>query len=149
MYRYSQGIRFFMLLRKKILGGRVVEFSKEPAERILILEVEKRSLSNQLERFRLVIRLIPHTLNFYLLDALDGIIASAFPIADRGERGKIRYLPVSPVGKYRVGNITQSQFVGLFARALATQDGLDPSTVVRVLKQENHSPDTPPWTSIC
>jgi hypothetical protein len=67
----SEPSDFLMLLRKKVQGGRVVEFSKETADRVLILEVEKLSLSNQPERFRLVIRLIPHRLNLFLLDASD------------------------------------------------------------------------------
>ena len=128
----SEPSEFLMLLRKKVQGGRVVGFSKETADRVLILEVEKLSLSNQPERFRLVIRLIPHMLNLFLLDVSDDVIGSAFPVADRGGDGKILYRPVPAVGKYRVDNITQSQFVGLFAEATSAQGGLDPATTAPI-----------------
>ena len=127
---------FLMLLRKKIQGGRVVDFRKEPAERILILEVEKRSLSNQQERFRLVIRLIPHLLSVFLLDSSDEVIASTLPVANSGEAGKAGYWPVPPTGKYQVDSITQSQFFGLFAWAHATRGALDPATAARVSNEE-------------
>ena len=141
----SEPSDFLMILRKKVQGGRVVEFSKEKADRVLILEVEKLSLSNQPERFRLVIRLIPHRLNLFLLDASDEVIASAFPITDSGGSGKSPYRHVPPVGKYQVDNITQSQFVGLFAGAHAIQFGLNLATTVRVSEgEESHGPNLRP-----
>ena len=141
----SEPSEFLMLLRKKVQGGRVVEFSKETADRVLILEVEKLSLSNQLERFRLVIRLIPHMLNLFLLDASDEVIGSAFPIADRGGIGKILYRPVPAAGKYLMEDITQSQFVGLLAEATTAQAGLDPATTASISKGEgSHGPSLQP-----
>jgi predicted ribosome quality control (RQC) complex YloA/Tae2 family protein len=125
-----------MLLRKKVQGGRVVEFSKETADRVLILEVEKLSLSNQAERFRLVIRLIPHMLNLFLLDASDEVIGSAFPIANRGGIGEILYRPRSSAGRYIAENITQSQFIDLFAEATPSQVGLNPATTASISKGE-------------
>jgi predicted ribosome quality control (RQC) complex YloA/Tae2 family protein len=127
---------FLMLLRKKIQGGRVVEFSKEPAERILILEVEKRSLSNQQERFRLVIRLIPHLLNVFLLNSSDEVIGSTLPVAHSGEVGKAGYWPIPPTGKYRVDSITQSQFFDLFTWTQATRGALDPAATARVSEED-------------
>jgi predicted ribosome quality control (RQC) complex YloA/Tae2 family protein len=120
---HAEPSEFLMLLRKKIQGGRVVEFSKEPADRILVLEIEKRSLSNEQERFRLLIRLIPRALNLILFDASDEFVASAFPVTDSGENRKIRYRSILSTGKYQVDNITQSQFVGLFAKTPAIEDG--------------------------
>jgi len=135
----SKPSEFLMMLRKKVQGGRVVEFSKETAERILILEVEKRSLSNQAERFRLVIRLIPHTFNLLLLNATDEVIASAFSTADGGKVGQVRYQPPAPAGKYRMDSITKAQFASLFARAPAAEVLQDPTTIGISEKGESHS----------
>ena len=127
----------------------MVEFSKETADRILILEVEKLSLSNQQERFRLVIRLIPHMLNLFLLDASDEVIASAFPVADSGEAGKTSIGPFPPSANTE-WTISPNPNLSVFLPGLtATQVGLDPATTARVSEgKESHRPEhSSPWTS--
>ena len=139
----SEPSEFMMLLRKRVQGGRVVDFSKETADRVLVLEVEKLSLSNQPERFRLVIQLIPHMLNLFLLDASGEVMGSALPVADRREIRGILYRPVPAAGKYPVDSITHSQFVGLFAEAMTGQVGLDAATTTIISKGEGSHDSNP------
>ena len=119
----SNPSEFFMLLRQKIQGGRIVEFSKDPADRIVMLDIEKRSLSNQVQRFRLLIRLIPNKLNLLLLNDSGEVAASALSLAKSEKTGSNRYQAIPPAGKYALDSVTYDQFSSLFIPTPAVEIG--------------------------
>ncbi|HET6962630.1 MAG TPA: NFACT RNA binding domain-containing protein, partial [Terriglobia bacterium] len=58
-----------LALRKYLIGGRIVGFRKSLADRVVFLEIENCRLSEQPERFGLVIELIPNRARACLLDS--------------------------------------------------------------------------------
>jgi hypothetical protein len=58
-----------LALRKYLVGGRIVAVRKSLADRVVVLEIENCRLSEQPERFGLVIELIPNRTRACLLDS--------------------------------------------------------------------------------
>ena len=58
-----------LALRKYLIGGRIVAVRKSLADRVVVLEIENCRLSEQPERFGLVIELIPNRTRACLLDS--------------------------------------------------------------------------------
>ena len=101
-----------LALRKYLIGGRIVAVRKSLADRVVFLEIENCRLSEQPERFGLVIELIPNRARACLLDSQQRVQV---------------WLPAAPglVGTYvppvtpgcRVDSIGEEEFRILFEQA--------------------------------
>ncbi len=75
---------FVSTLRKEITGAKLIEISKPPLDRIVLLDFEKFALSGEKTLARLVISLTGRSANAYLLDANDHVEATL------NNRGRVR-----------------------------------------------------------
>ncbi|MGH9428241.1 MAG: NFACT family protein, partial [Terriglobia bacterium] len=101
-----------LALRKYLIGGRITALSKSLADRVIFLEIENCRLSEQPERFRFVLELIPNRTRACLLDAQHGVLVW------------LPHVP-GPLGTYsppvmpacRVDSIKEEEFRSLFEQA--------------------------------
>jgi predicted ribosome quality control (RQC) complex YloA/Tae2 family protein len=98
-----------LALRKYLIGGRIAALRKSLADRVVLLEIENCRLSEQPERFGLVIELIPSRAKACLLDSQQQV--QVWLSAAPGPVGT--YLPpVMPA--CRVDSIKEEEFRSLF-----------------------------------
>jgi len=101
-----------LALRKYLTGGRITGLHKALADRVVFLEIENCRLSEQPERFRLAIELIPNRPRACLLD-VGGQVQVLLPSVP-GSFG-IYASPVMPA--LRVDMIEEEEFRNLYERA--------------------------------
>ena len=98
-----------LALRKYLIGGRITVLHKALADRTVFLEIENCRLSEQPERFRLVIELIPNRARACLLDAQQEV--QVWLSSAPGPFGSYSP-PVMPA--CRVDSINEEEFCSLF-----------------------------------
>ncbi len=101
-----------LALRKYLIGGRIVAARKSFADRVVFLEIENCRLSEQPERFGLVIELIPNRARACLLDSQQRV--QVWLPAAPGLFGT--YVPPAMPG-CRVDSISEEEFRVLFEQA--------------------------------
>jgi predicted ribosome quality control (RQC) complex YloA/Tae2 family protein len=98
-----------LALRKYLIGGRITALHKALADRVVFLEIENCRLSEQPERFGLVIELIPNRARACLLDAQQEV--QVWLSSTPGPFGSYSP-PVMPA--CRVDSINEEEFCSLF-----------------------------------
>ncbi|MFN8006616.1 MAG: NFACT RNA binding domain-containing protein [Terriglobia bacterium] len=110
----SNPSEFLMVLRKRMQGGKILDFNKKAADRILVLDVETHSYLDQPERSRLILQFIPHRLNLILLNAADEVVISALPLREDKRFATAARVSDHPANSRPLDQITKEDLANLF-----------------------------------
>lgn len=104
------------VLRKYLLGGKIIGLKKELSDRVIFLEIENYRLSEKAERFALTLELIPNRANLLLLNVQSEVIASLVVTKNNGKVLPGRYFSPQVKAAYKADQITEEEFALVMKR---------------------------------
>jgi len=97
-------------LRKYLVGGRIVNLSKNLTERVLFFDFESRRVPSRLEKLTLVLELIPPRPNALLLNESQAILGAFLAQKGSFRMEQSYYKPPEAKSAFSIDQITQEEF---------------------------------------